>query len=161
MRRIERIMDVIDAISLKCGKALCLTVFLIMLVTTLDVVARYVFNSPLLWGWLLNRQLFGLFIIFAGVYTMATGGHIRIEIFYDQFPPILKKLARLIALACLVTFMGVLITQGYWMGFNSLKMKELAPGAFRLPLYPLKLLIPTVAILFLLEGIVYFLREKD
>jgi len=132
-----------------------------MLVTTLDVVARYVFNSPLLWGWLLNRQLFGLFIIFAGVYTMATGGHIRIEIFYDHFPPKLKKIARFAALGSMFIFLGVLISQGYWMGFNSLKMGELAPGAFRLPLYPLKLLIPTVAILFLLEGIVFFLGRDE
>jgi len=132
-----------------------------MLITTLDVIARYVFNNPLLWGWLLNRQLFGLFIMFAGVYTMATGGHIRIEIFYDHFPPKLKKVARLIGLASFVAFMGVLISQGFWMGINSLKMKELAAGAFRLPLYPLKLLIPIVTILFLLEGIVFFLREND
>ncbi len=161
MRLINKIMDAVDTISLKSGKALCLTVFLIMLVTTLDVVARYVFNSPLLWGWLLNRQLFGLFIMFAGVYTMAMGGHIRIEIFYDHFPPKVKKIARLISLASLLSFMGVLITQGFWMGFNSLKMRELAPGAFRLPLYPLKLLIPIVSILFLLEGIVFFLKRKD
>ncbi|MBW1930086.1 MAG: TRAP transporter small permease subunit [Deltaproteobacteria bacterium] len=161
MRYLNRIMDIIDIVSHRLGKALCLTVFLMMLITTLDVIARYVFNNPLLWGWLLNRQLFGLFIMFAGVYTMATGGHIRIEIFYDHFPKKIKMIARLITIASFVTFMGVLITQGFWMGLNSLKMKELAAGAFRLPLYPLKLLIPIVAILFLLEGIVYFIRSDD
>ncbi len=161
MRRIRQIMDIIDTISLKSGKVFCLTVFIMMLVTTLDVIARYVFNSPLLWGWLLNRQLFGLFIIFAGVYAMATGSHIRIEIFYDHFPPRIKLIAKIICVASFVLFMGVLISQGFWMGINSLKMRELAAGAFRLPLYPLKLLIPIVAILFLLEGVIFFLKEED
>jgi len=55
----------------------------------------------------------------------------------------------------------VLIWQSAWMGWNSLMMKEKAAGAFRIPLYPFKLLIPVVAFLFLLEGISYFRRGKD
>ena len=151
----------IDGISRKTGRAISYIVLLIMFVTALDVVARYVFNNPLLWGWLVNRQLFGVFILFAGIYAMATGMHIRIEIFYDHFPRRLKIIARLIALACLVSFLGVLVWQGAWMGWNSLMMGEKASGAFRIPLYPFKLLIPIAAFLFLLEGIVIFLRGED
>jgi TRAP-type mannitol/chloroaromatic compound transport system permease small subunit len=155
------VSNVIDAISRKTGKVVSYAVLLIMFITALDVVARYVFNNPLLWGWLLNRQLFGVFILFAGIYAMATGMHIRIEIFYDHFPRRLKRIARLIALACLVAFLGVLVWQGAWMGWNSLMMGEKAAGAFRVPLYPFKLLIPIAALLFLLEGIVVFLRGED
>lgn len=155
------VSNVIDAISRRTGKAVSYIVLLIMFVTALDVVARYVFNNPLLWGWLVNRQLFGLFILFAGIYAMATGMHIRIEILYDHFPRRLKRIARLIALACLVAFLGVLAWQGAWMGWNSLMMGEKATGAFRIPLYPFKLLIPIAAFLFLLEGIVVFLRGED
>jgi TRAP-type mannitol/chloroaromatic compound transport system permease small subunit len=155
------VSKVIDGISRKTGRAVSYIVLLIMFVTALDVVARYVFNNPLLWGWLLNRQLFGVFILFAGIYAMATGMHIRIEIFYDHFPRRLKRIARLIALACLVAFLGVLVWQGAWMGWNSLMMGEKAAGAFRVPLYPFKLLIPIAAFLFLLEGIVVFLRGED
>ena len=155
------VSNVIDAVSRKTGRVVSYAVLLIMFVTALDVVARYVFNNPLLWGWLLNRQLFGVFILFAGIYAMATGMHIRIEIFYDHFPRRLKQIARLIALACLVALLGVLVWQGAWMGWNSLMMGEKAAGAFRVPLYPFKLLIPIAALLFLLEGIVVFLRGED
>ena len=151
----------IDGFSRKAGRAVSYVVLLIMFVTALDVVARYVFNNPLLWGWLVNRQLFGVFILFAGIYAMATGMHIRIEIFYDHFPRRLRLIARLVALACLVAFLGVLVWQGAWMGWNSLMMGEKAAGAFRIPLYPFKLLIPIAAFLFLLEGIVVFLRGED
>jgi hypothetical protein len=40
-------------------------------------------------------------------------------------------------------------------------MKEKAAGAFRIPLYPFKLLIPVVVFLFLLEGISYFRSGND
>jgi len=71
--------DWIDAIVEKAGKLTCYLVFIIMCITTIDVTARYVFNRPLLWGWLTNRLLFGVFILFAGVYTLYKGEHIRIE----------------------------------------------------------------------------------
>ena len=160
-RVIDSIFLWVDRIAERAGKITCLLVFVIMLITTFDVTARYVFNRPLLWGWLLNRQLFGVFILFAGVYTLFKNEHIRIEILYDHFPPRLKKAAKWVRLACFVSFTGVLAWQGAWMGWNSLMMKEKAAGAFRIPWYPFKLLIPIVAFLFLLEGISAFRRGDD
>ena len=153
--------DCIDVIAEKAAKITCYLVFVIMLITTADVVARYVFNRPLVWGWLLNRQLFGVFILFAGVYTLFKGEHIRIEILYDHFPRGLKTIAKWVGLLAFIAFIGVLVWQGAWMGWNSLMMNEKAAGAFRIPWYPFKLLIPAVALLFLLEGIAAFRRSDD
>jgi TRAP-type mannitol/chloroaromatic compound transport system permease small subunit len=158
---VKKFLDSIDAIADKSGRIFCYLVFIIMLITALDVVARYVFNHPLLWGWVLNRQLFGVFILFAGVYTLYTGGHISIEIFYDRFSPKGKTIARFFALAAFLGFMGVLLWQTIWMGWNSFQMNEKAAGAFRIPLYPFKILIPVVVLLFLLVGISAFRRDKD
>jgi len=157
----DTFFDWVDRIAERAGRITCLLVFVIMLITTFDVTARYVFNQPLLWGWLLNRQLFGIFILFAGVYTLLKNEHIRIEILYDHFPPGLKKAARWIRLAAFLSFTGVLVWQGSWMGWNSLMMNEKAAGAFRIPWYPFKLMIPVVAFLFLLEGIAAFRRGDE
>jgi len=153
--------DRVDAIVEKAGKLTCYLVFIIMVITTIDVTARYVFNRPLLWGWLTNRLLFGVFILFAGVYTLFKGEHIRIEIFYDHFPPGLKKIARWVSLTAMTSFLSVLVWQTSWMGWNSLMNNEKAAGAFRIPLYPFKLLMPVLAFLFLLQGISYFRKGKD
>ena len=158
---LNKFWKLVDRAAENCGKIFCYLVFVIMAIIVLDVTARYVFNQPLLWGWLMNRILFGIFILFAGVYTLYKGEHIRIEIFYDHFPPRLKRIAQWISLISFITFMGVLVWQTSWMGWNSLMMKEKAAGAFRIPLYPFKLLIPLVAFLFLLEGISYFRRRVD
>jgi TRAP-type mannitol/chloroaromatic compound transport system permease small subunit len=158
---VDKFFDWVDKVVEKSSRIVCYLVGVIMFITAIDVTARYVFNQPLLWGWLSNRLLFGVFILFAGVYTLSKGDHIRIEIFYDHFPPKLKAIARWLALGSLITFLGVLVWQSAWMGWNSLMMQEKAAGAFRIPLYPFKLLIPIVAFLFLLEGISYFRRGKD
>ncbi len=158
---VKFVFNIVDTFTQKTSKPAGLLVFFMMAVTVTEVVARYVFNHPTTWVWPINKQLFGLFILLAGLYTTYKGGHIRIEIFYDHFPPKLKYIARLIALACLICFMGVLIWQSGWMGLNALKVRELSAGAFRMPLYPLKLLIPAFAFLILLQGIAVFIRDKD
>jgi TRAP-type mannitol/chloroaromatic compound transport system permease small subunit len=158
---IDKFFSWIDKVVERSSKIVCYLVCVIMFITAIDVTARYVFNYPLVWGWLTNRLLFGVFILFAGVYALYKGEHIRIEIFYDHFQPRIKTIARWIALVAFLSFMSVLVWQAGWIGWNSLMMKEKAAGAFRIPLYPFKLLIPIVAFLFLLEGISYFRRHED
>ncbi len=157
---IDKFFDGVDKTVEKSGRITSYLICVIMVITVADVTARYVFNRPLVWGWMMNRILFGVFILFAGVYAMYKGEHIRIEIIYDYFPPWLKIFARWLALTSTVSFLGVLVWQSGWMGWNSLMMQEKAAGAFRIPLYPFKLLIPVVAFLFLLESISYFRRSK-
>jgi len=157
---IEAFFNLVDAITARISKPASILVLIMMFITTTEVVARYVFNYPTIWAWPLNRQIFGLFILVAGVYTMSKRQHIRIEILYDLFPPKIKLIGRLFGLAGLISFIGVLIWQGGWMGWNSLMAGERASGAFSIPLYPFKLLIPIGAFLFLLQGIVIFFRNK-
>lgn len=126
-----------------------------------EVLGRYLFGSPTKWAWLTNKQIFGVFILFAGVYTMSEAAHIRIEIFYDRFSPRMKMIARIIALFLFAFFIVCLIWQGAWMGLESWAVREKATGLFPMPIYPLKLLIPIVSGLFLLEGIAVFFLGKD
>ncbi len=156
---LKKLSWIIEALSERIGRTASFLVFLIMLITTGEVVSRYVFNHPTAYAWPINRQLFGIFILFAGAYTTKKGGHIRIEIFYQYFPPILKRVSRAISLAALFIFLGALVWQSAWMGLNSLDMLEKIPGGFRLPLYPFKLLMPVAAFLFLLEGVVTHLKR--
>jgi TRAP-type mannitol/chloroaromatic compound transport system permease small subunit len=155
------ISDIIEKASEWAGRIFCYVAFFMMVVTTTDAVARYVFNHPLTGLWILNRQLFGVFILFAGVYTMYRREHIRIEMLHEHFPPKLRMVARGIALASAVSFLGVLVWQSAWMGLNSLGMREVWQGAFHLPLYPLKLLIPLVVFWFLLQAIISLSRNDQ
>jgi len=158
---IKLFYNFINAVTEKISKPASFLVFIMMAITATEVIARYVFNHPTAWAWPLNRQIFGLFILVAGAFTMSKNEHIRIEILYDHFPPKIKLIARMITLASFISFMGVLVWQGSWMGWNSLMVGEKAAGAFRIPLYPFKLLIPICAFLFLLQGIVIFSKGED
>ncbi len=161
LKGLKSFFNLIDTISSKIGDGLSILIMVIMFFTTFEVVLRYVFNSPTIWVWPLSRQIFGVYILFAGIYAMSKDAHIKIEIIYNMLPNKIKQIARLLGIVSFVSFMGVLIWQGAWMGQNSLASGETAHGAFRIPLYPLKVLIPLAAVLFFLEGIYILSKNKD
>jgi TRAP-type mannitol/chloroaromatic compound transport system permease small subunit len=158
---VKRLFKGIHIVSQKAGNIVSFLPLIMMSIISYEVLGRYLFGNPTKWAWLTNKQIFGVFILFAGVYTLSETAHIRIEIFYDRFSPKMKLFARIISLLLFVFFFVCLIWQGAWMGLESLAVKEKATGFFPMPLYPLKLLIPIVSCLFLLEGIALFFMGKD
>lgn len=158
---IKSFFNFIHMISSRTGDGVSILIIVIMLFTTIEVVLRYVFNSPTMWVWPLSRQIFGVYILSAGIYAISKDAHIRIEVIYNLFSKKLKLIANIIGLASFLCFIGVLVWQGAWMGQNSWIARETAHGAFRIPLYPLKILIPLAAILFLLEGLFILSKKRD
>ena len=161
IKGIKPFFNFIHLISCKMGDGLSILIIVIMFFTTFEVVSRYVFNYPTIWVWPLSRQIFGVYILFAGIYAMSNNSHIRIEILHNLFSKRVKQFTNIITLISFSIFMVVLIWQGAWMGQNSLASGETAHGAFRIPLYPLKILIPVAAVLFLLEGIYILSKNKE
>lgn len=152
--------DAIEAGIMKFGNIVSYLILFIMFFTTYEVVARYFFNSPTSWVWLVNRQLFAIFALVGGSYAMAHGMHIRIEIILERCHPVLKRAIQWLGLACLCGFLGVLIREGASLGWISFINREFSTGNFKMVLYPVKLFLPLATLLFLLEGVVRFIKKK-
>lgn len=142
------------------GDVFSLVILLCMAVVVYEVVARYVFNSPTSWAWLINKQLFGVYVMIAGSYALVHKAHIRIEIFYQHFPRIIKTVIQWLTLVAAFCFLGALLWKSWVMGKEAWETKEVAMGVFKLPLYPLKLFMPFGTILFLLGCIVAVFKKK-
>jgi TRAP-type mannitol/chloroaromatic compound transport system permease small subunit len=160
VKKIEPLLNAFDAAIEKLGKGVSFISLLVMSLIMVEVVARYAFNRPTIWAWPITEQLFGVLILFGGIYTLLHVGHIRIEVLYNRFPPKGKFIARLIAFLCALTFIGVLVWQGSSMAATSLMNGERLSGAFRIPLYPFKMLLPIAATLFCVQAVVNFLRAR-
>jgi len=149
-----------DAVTEKVGRAISLIALPIMLIIAIEVVSRYVFNSPTRWGWQTTTHLFGVLALFGGAYALLHGRHIRIEVFYERFGSKLKLVSRLLTAILFFIFIGLLVWQGYLMAEISVRGREVIRGIIHFPVYPLKILIPVAALLFLLQGIANLLRGK-
>jgi TRAP-type mannitol/chloroaromatic compound transport system permease small subunit len=152
---------VIDAVTEIMGRAISLIALPIMLIIALEVVSRYFFNSPTRWAWPLSTHLFGVLALFGGAYALLHGSHIRVEVFYERFGPRLRLVSHVLATACFLLFIGLLVWQGYVLAETSVRGGEVIRGIIHFPVYPLKILVPVAALLFLLQGIAIFLRRKS
>ena len=158
---LKKLPGYINSLTTVTSNAVCLLIPVIIALVSTEVILRYVFNSPTFWIWPVNKQLFGILVLFSGSYTMLHKSHIRIEMFYDHMKGRLKLIARLLYFLSFVLFVGVLIWQGALFGWDSFIVRERAVGGFRIPVYPLKLMIPVGAVLLLLQGLVVMLKGDD
>ncbi len=81
----------IDNLANTIGNIVSFLILVIVALVTYEVVARYCFNSPTSWVWLINKQIFGVYIMIAGGYALLHNMHIRIEIFYERYPKPMKR----------------------------------------------------------------------
>lgn len=152
----DRVIGFIKAV----GDAASLIILLIMGLVAYEVVSRYAFNAPTAWAWLINKQLFGLFVLIAGSYALVHESHIRIEMFNDRFPLGMKAVIRWLSLAAALCFLGSLLWKSAAMGLEAWETREVAMGVFKLPLYPLKMFMPIATALFILVCIISAIRKK-
>jgi C4-dicarboxylate transporter, DctQ subunit len=91
-------------------------VVMMMVLTTADVIARYVFNSPTMWADEMASYLL-IAIVFLGLaQNLRTDGHIRIDVITNLVSPRVRLVLEVFAYAIGVLFSAVLIG-GVWTRF--------------------------------------------
>lgn len=84
----------------------------LVILVTLDVVLRYVFDSPLQWG----RDVSGLFLLMAICAALPHAWdrsyHIRMEVVYDRFSENRKRQMDVLSAVSGIVFFGMIAVQG-------------------------------------------------
>ncbi|KAA5605104.1 TRAP transporter small permease [Roseospira marina] len=108
--------DVVDAIE-RTGISIALG--LMTLVTFANVVARYVFNSNILWALETTVFLFAWLVLLGASHLVKTSGHIGVDLVQNLVPPGPRKLMVLLSVALCVVFSALLLVGAvqYWWPF--------------------------------------------
>jgi len=111
--RLGRIMDDIEETAI----AVCLG--LMTLITFANVIARYLFNSNLLWALEITVFLFAWLILMGASYGVKKHIHIGVDVVINMVsPPTRKLLAIISVIACLAFSILLLIgSWNYWYPF--------------------------------------------
>ncbi len=86
---------------------------LMTVITFANVVARYAFNSNILWALEVTVNLFAWLVLVGASYGVKKTFHIGVDVVINMMPPPLKKLMALLAVACCVAF-SLLLLKGAW-----------------------------------------------
>lgn len=156
----KMIIDSIDNINEWIGKICSWTVIIILILVVLEVIKRKVFNAPSLWSLDVTTHLYGFHFMIVTAYTLKHDGHVKIDIFSSRFSKKTKTIIDIISfLLFYFPFCFVLLWEGTKFASKSWAMLETGWGAFHMPLYLLKTVIPVAAFLLILQGFVIFTKK--
>lgn len=155
-----KFLRVIDTLNDNMGKIFSFLLLPLMVITTIEVIARYIFNRPTLWAWVINIQLYGAILVTGGAYTLLHNMHVNIDLLVVYLNPKARALINLFTSILFFLVMGVLLWQSSTAALHSFKIGEkYTYSVWQPPIYPLKMLIPIAIFLFLLQGIAKFIRD--
>jgi len=151
LQQLKRLGCFIDSTNEWLGKVASFLVLIVMAIVVMEVTLRYGFDSPTIWAWDVNIQLFAAFVFLGAGYTLLHRTIITVDVLYNRFPPKWQAFADVITYLCCLTFCAVIIWGGTVMAVKSWSVMETSRTFFEPPLYFIKTLIPIAGILMLAQ----------
>ena len=159
--KLARLSAAIDSFSDWTGRAISWLTLLMVIVTFLIVVLRYVFHT----GWIAMQEsvlyMHGIVFLLGAAFTLRRNGHVRVDIFYREMGPKSQALVNLFGtLFFLFPTCGFMFFVSWQYVFESWIVMEASREAGGIPaVFLLKTVILMMAALVLLQGISEALRS--
>lgn len=154
----NRILRIIDSINETAGRVICFAFLFIMLIQVMEVILRYVFNSPTVWAWDVNSQLFTGVAILGGGYVLLHDAHVRLDLVYRRVNPRMKLIFDLISFPLIIMAFIIVIWKGGEMAWLAWETKARARSYFAPILWPVKSTLFVSAFLILLQAVSHYTR---
>lgn len=123
-----------------------------------EVVMRYIFNAPTVWGMELAVLLFGPYFLLGGPYLLHLRGHVALDVARQRLSPAWQRRLDLINFPIIVFFCAVLLYFSVPSAFNSWSYRETSFSAWNPPIWQAKLMVPVALAMMLLQALVEFTR---
>lgn len=155
MARLLRIASVLEgaATVLAAGALGVLTVVVI-----LEVIARYLLNSPIIWSNEVATYLFIYAVFFGGSVALERRELMDVRLIRDRCPPTAQRMMRVLADLAIMGFSGVGTVYAGVLMLNSIQTGTISP-ALEIPMLYVYLPIPVGFMLMGVFSLVNLLRE--
>jgi TRAP-type mannitol/chloroaromatic compound transport system permease small subunit len=156
-----RALKIIDRLNDGAGQASKWLVIALVGLTTFEVVARYVFNAPTIWGYQLTIMVAASLFALTWGYAERTGAHIRVDFLFARMS---KRWQAIVDVVCyiILTFplLTVLIRGAFTQTLWSFRVNEVMSESFWYPpAQPLRIVVLIGACLVFLQFTASFVRR--
>lgn len=156
----EQVILRLDQFSELQGKAVSFLILIATLQISYELVLRYVFNAPTVWGLEMTVYLCGVTYVMSGAFAERYGAHIRVDVFYNKWKLRTRAWFDLLVTDLLFFFFGgvLLWFSGVW--FWEAATQGLTSGTiWDPPIWPMRLVIVIGALFLMISGIPKVLRD--
>jgi len=151
MQMLKKLIHIIEKINLTAGRASSYLIFVFMTLMVYEVISRYFFQSPTIWVHEICGQIFAAYVALTGGWVLLEKGHVAVDIIYQRFPKSGKLFANILVSLIGFFMFSILFWQGYKFAWHAVITNQHSHTIFGPPMWPVKMLIPAGALLFLLQ----------
>jgi TRAP-type mannitol/chloroaromatic compound transport system permease small subunit len=154
-------LEWVDRLNGRIGRVTSYLILGIIAITIWEVFWRYGFNRPTIWVHETSEHLFAIFFLLGGAYTLAQGGHVRVDVLLLRFSERSRILLEIFSSLFFFLFTGLLLWQGIEMAWESVAMLERSQSPWGPYIFQVILMVPVAAFLMLLQGVAFFIRNLE
>lgn len=118
-----------------------------------EVVARYFFDAPTVWGMELAVLLFGPYFLFGGPYLLHLKGHVALDLVRQRLSIYWVRRLDLVNYPVIVVFCSILLYFSIPSAWSAWTYKETSFSAWNPPIWPVKAAVPLALALMLLQAL--------
>ena len=157
---LKKILAAIDAVSVFAGKMFSFIILPVTLLEAVEVILRYVFNSPTDWSWELAAMLAGAMFVMGAAWDLKDEKHVRTDIIYAKLNRKWQAIFDVFFFTTIFfSFTVVLAVKSTQQAIYSTRISESTFSMWAPPLYPLKIIIALSFIVLFLQGLAKWLRD--
>lgn len=156
MKLLQGAKNIICGASHWFGMLACFICYFITFVVLIDVLGRYLFNHPIQIVMPMVTNLLPVLAYLVGGYLVLYNGHVRLDLFYEKYPPRVKKIVDTFVTLIALAWVGVIIWQGYELAVRAYRIDAFVDEGFQLPLYLFYGIVPVGGIISFFQIIVSF-----
>lgn len=153
MLRFSNVGHSIDRVNEWIGRIIKYGIFVITGVVFGEVIARYAFNAPSVWGMETSELLFGFFVMLAGGYCLLHAHHVKVDIVYRRWSNRTRAIVDCVTYGLMIFFCGVFIWYGFKIAWGATLMQQTTGTIWNPPLWPYKLVFTAGFVLLLLQAL--------
>ena len=156
---VEAFCRAIDKTNEWAGRGVSLAFIPLVLLVTIEVISRYIFNSPTIWSWDVNIQLSAGLIAIGGGYALLNNHHVIVDIVVARFSSRVRAVIDIVTSVIFFAGVGTLLWLAIGEAKTSVETGEKFSSLLEPVLGPIRIAVAIGILLMLLQGVAKLLRD--
>lgn len=159
MQSVKLVLHAVDRLSEVVGLLMSVLMPAMVAVLAIEVVARYIFNSPTIWAYDTAIFMFGYTGLLGGAYALRKKEHINVDLIYSRLSPRGRAVLDVTTGLLFFFFMTLVIIYGWDNAIEAIRRGEATATLWGPPIGHFKLMVPVGAALLFLQGLANWIRS--
>lgn len=159
MNLLRKLIHLIEQINEWMGQIFSFLALALTLLVVYDVVVRYFFARPTIWGLETSCIILTWITFLGGGYSFLHGSQVKVDFLYQKLSLRQKALLDFFTHLFFFAFCFVLVWFGGQVAWESLSEGRLSTSAWAPPLWPSQIMVPLGGLLIGLQGLAKWIRD--